>query len=252
MNSIAWSTISFVQLRTPKNFVGTLDAIKDASYAGVAIEYPLLSPSLKENPREVAKLVKAARLELVAVAVSLSPATVRFAQKVDGKLGTLCLFEKGFDVAVAKSRKLLKISSELGITIALHPHVRSNVESSSQVSEFLNRCKPFSPTICFDSAHFPALGIDVENFVRRFAGKISVAHLKDLREAKPAPDIVYEKDFVDIGDGVVDFRKTLSALKKSYYSGWLIVEVDYPQEETAAVSVKKNYERLTHLLLNIS
>ncbi len=192
--------------------------------------------------------MEARKLATVAVAVTFEKDTAYFTQKVDGKVGTLCLFEKSLETAAKKTKDLLRLYSKLGLSLSAQPHVRSNVESVEQTRELLERCKPLYPTLTFDTAHLTALGIDLEEFISIFGDKISMVHLKDLKGMKETRKIDFDRDFVDIGDGIVNFPKVLKALKEVHYDGWLVVEVDHAQEKTIFGSIKKNYERLIPIL----
>ena len=60
--------------------------------------------------------------------------------------------------------------------------------------------------------------------------------------------IDYDKDFVDLGEGVVDMPAVARALNKAKYKGWIMVEVDFPHKGSMAESAKKNYKYLQKLL----
>ncbi len=213
------------------------------------IEYDLLPISLKRSPEKVLEQVKKRDLEIVAVAVTFEKDTAYFSEKVGGKIGTLCLFEKNFETAAAKTKELSKLYAGFhNVILSAQPHVRSNVESIEQTKKLLEYCAPYEPTLTFDTAHLTALGVDLEKFIDIFGKKISMVHLKDLKGMKDIRQIDFNKDFVDISDGIVDFPKTLKALKKSGYDGWLVVEVDAPQESTVFASIRKNFERLSKIL----
>ena len=71
--------------------------------------------------------------------------------------------------------------------------------------------------------------------------------IRDRAHVDPAK-IDYDKDFVDLGEGVVDFKAVMKALKDIKYKGWLMVEVDFPHKESMAESAKTNYKYLQKLL----
>ncbi len=246
---LACSTLTFGKTKTEKDFTDALDAVKSAGYRGVQIERDLLPDSLLQRPKEVRQLVTSAGLRTVAVAVTSDPYDIRFTDEVDGRIGTLCLFEKSFEEAARQIRKLLRLSSKHGVNLAVHPHVRSNVETIQSVEEILNLA-PDDPnlSLVFDSAHFTALGWDIINFLRRFHTYVSIAHIKDLKRLKSPSKIDYDRDFADIGDGIVDFKELMKEFKRIRFSGWLVVEVDHPQLRTPAASARRNYEKLSRLM----
>jgi sugar phosphate isomerase/epimerase len=211
-----------------------LDDISRAGYAGVQLEYDPLPASLKKDPKWAAELVKASGLFPVAVAVTFDPATASFARDVAAPVGTLCLFEGDFERAVEKTRKLAKLYSSMGLDLSIQPHVRSDIQNTRQLDELLRACEPLRPSVCFDTAHLTALGVDLRAFLRRYRERISIVHVKD-----------YETDFVDVGDGRVDMRGILSEFEKSGYSGWYVVEVDHAHHGSEIDSIRRNFERLS-------
>ncbi|MGI0078108.1 MAG: sugar phosphate isomerase/epimerase family protein [Nitrososphaerales archaeon] len=235
-------------MKSERKFVKILSVISESGYEGLQIEYDLLPDSLLREPKRVSSLIGDASLETVAVAITANPYNIHFTSEINGKVGTLCLFEKSFKEATRETQKLLRVCAKLGVKLAVHPHVRSNVETIQQVEDILASCDDRNLSLVFDSAHFTALGWDLTNFLERFHENISVVHIKDLRRLKSPSTINYNRDFVDIGDGIIDFDRLINSFKKIGYDGWLIMEVDHSQQANPAVSVKKNYDRLSSLV----
>jgi sugar phosphate isomerase/epimerase len=245
---LACSSITFGELDKESEVVQMLLDIKEAGYDALQIEHRFLPKSLRRDPQRVAKLVRDTGIRSVAVAVTTDPYTVRFTKEVDGKVGTLCLFEKNAKRALNQALKIAKVSRGSGVTLAIHPHIQSDVQTIQEVEKMLDYCKAYSPKLVFDTAHFTALGWDLHNFIARFHNFIAVAHIKDLKRLRSPDKISYRHDFLDVGDGIIDFKRVISSLKEFTFRGWLIVEIDYPQESTAAKSIRKNYERLSRFL----
>lgn len=245
---LACSTLTFGKIGTREEFVQVLNMMKGAGYGGVQIERNLLPDLLLRRPKLVKQLVTDARLKTIAVAVTTDPYDIQFTAKVDGKIGTLCLFERDFESAAIKTKKLLKLSSKLNVNLAVHPHIRSNVDTIQSVEEILNVAdKNPNFSLVFDSAHFTALGWDLSIFLERFHKNISIAHIKDLKRLMSPSKVDYDRDFADIGDGAVDFRKLIREFKRVHFNGWLVVEVDHPQLRSPSESAKVNFKRLSKL-----
>jgi sugar phosphate isomerase/epimerase len=246
---LSCAALGWGKIADEKQFSKILRSIKDAGYDGVGIEYEVIPDSLKKNPGQVKKLAKKAGLEVVSMALNeTTPDMAVVAKKMGAESGWLCLLEKDSKTAQRVTNTLTKAFKDEGLKIAIHPHVRSNAENYKQLDEILRRAKPLSPGICFDSAHLEALRVDLPDFIKRYSDRIVLAHLKDLR-ARVSPDkIDYDKDFVDLGEGVVDFKAVIKALKSIGYRGWLMVEVDFPHKESMDESVAKNYQYLKSLL----
>ncbi|MDA4134592.1 MAG: sugar phosphate isomerase/epimerase [Thaumarchaeota archaeon] len=243
---ISCAALGWGDIKDVKQFVEILDSIKDAGYEGVGIEYAVMPEVLKKNPARVKKLAKQAGLEVVSMALNETTTDMAdVAKKMGAESGWLCLFEKD-DKSAAKVTKALTVAfGEKGMKIAVHPHVRSNAENLRQLDALL---KASHAGICFDSAHLEALRIDLPKFIAKYKGSIVLVHLKDLREHVDPAKIDYDKDFVDLGEGVVDMPAVALALKKARYKGWIMVEVDFPHKGSMAESAKKNYKYLQKLM----
>ncbi len=245
---LSCSTITWGDLKDEADFDRALITIKKTGYQDVGVEYFQAPPALKKDPSKGAELIKKHGLSSSAVSIDTSPEMGRIIKGFGARLGWLCLFEKDSEVATEKTKRLVAACAKLGVEVALHPHVRSNIETTEQIDKIIKACEPNRTTVCFDTAHLTALGIDLEKFVDRYASRISLVHLKDLRKMRPIKKIDYNKDFVDLGDGIVDITGAMNALRKMNYRGAVMVEVDSPQKGTVEASVRKNFEVLTSLV----
>jgi inosose dehydratase len=167
------------------------------------------------------------------------------AAEMGAESGWLCLFEKDQKTAADVTKKLTRAFEQKGMKVAVHPHVRSNAENLKQLDNLLKVSKA---DVCFDTAHLEALRIDLPKFIRKYRDNIVLAHIKDLRDHVDPAKIDYDRDFVDLGEGVVDFEAVMEAFKDTGYKGWLMVEVDFPHKDSMAESAKTNYKYLKKLL----
>ena len=246
MMKISCAALGWGDIKSVKQFSEILGSIKDAGYDGVGIEYAVMPDVLKKNPARVKALAKKAGLEVVSMALNETTSDMAdVAKKMGAESGWLCLFEKDDKTAAKVTKRLTRAFGEKGMKIAVHPHVRSNAENLAQLDQLL---KVSDAGICFDSAHLEALRIDLPQFIARYGDRIALAHLKDLRDHVDPAKIDYDKDFVDLGEGVVDFKAVVRALKDIKYGGWLMVEVDFPHKDSMADSAKTNYKYLQKLL----
>jgi sugar phosphate isomerase/epimerase len=213
----------------------------------VGIEYPLLSGLSKGDLGLTGSAPKRAGLTVSAVAIDTSPGMAKIVRGFGASVGWLCLFESDIDSAIEKTRKLARVSTRASVDVALHPHVRSNIETTEDLEKILKACAPDRVSVCVDPAHLTGLDIDVPAFINRYKRSISLVHFKDLRSRKPQEEIDYVTDFVDLGEGVADLKGTLRALRAIGYSGAVMVEVDYPQKGAVEISAKKNYDFLVSL-----
>jgi len=97
--------------------------------------------------------------------------------------------------------------------------------------------------ICYNTGEALARKLDAATGIRDLGGKqISHVHLKDVRLAEGQPP-----DFdIHLGEGNVDFRAVVQALRAVAFGGWVIVET--PPGKNPAASARKNIQFATELL----
>jgi sugar phosphate isomerase/epimerase len=248
MMKLSCAALGWGNITTEKEFSAILAQIKEAGYAGVGIEYDVIPDSLKKNPAKVKALAKKAGLEVVSMALNkTTPDMADVAKAMGAESAWLCLFEKDDKTAADVTKKLVKAFKKNKMKVAVHPHVRSNAENLKQLDALL---KATDADICFDSAHLEALRIDLSKFIKKYGDRIALVHLKDLRGHIDPAKIDYDKDFVDLGEGVCDLKAVAKALKDIDYDGWLMVEVDFPHKDDMAEASRKNYVFLEKLFTN--
>ena len=244
---LSCSTITWGELRGIDEFDRALASIKALGYSDVGIEYPLLAALSPEDLKLARSAAKRAGLTVSAVAIDASAGMPKIVKGFDSSVGWLCLFESDIDSAIEKTKKLASASAKAGVDVALHPHVRSNIQTTEDLEKIMKACAPNKVSVCVDPAHLTGLDIDIPKFISSYKRSISLVHFKDLRSKKAQKDIDYETDFVDLGEGVADLKGTLKALRAIDYAGAVMVEVDYPQKGTVELSARKNYEFLVSL-----
>lgn len=140
----------------------------------------------------------------------------------------------GAEEAAALSEDLETLSasiSELGVTMALHPHAGSLVERARDVERI------FEASIgwCLDTGHLLIGEIDPVRFAERLGERIVHVHLKDVDAALIAALRDGELTLLDatrcglfrpLGDGDVNLSGVLRALSEGGYEGWLTIEQD--------------------------
>jgi len=246
---LSCSAIAWGEVKDVPGFKRIAASVSEAGYEGIGIEYNLLPQELRDRPELILDFAKDEDLEVPSMAINENtPYMAEAAKRMGAESGWLCLFEKDDQAATDVTRMHLREFQKRGLKVGLHPHIRSNVESNAQVDALITACRPSDVGICFDSAHQEALSMDLPGFIERYSDRLTLVHLKDLRVKKDPKDIDFDRDFVDLGDGVVDFGAIMGALKKVRYKGWLMVEVDFLHKITVEESIKKNLDYLSPLL----
>jgi sugar phosphate isomerase/epimerase len=118
-----------------------------------------------------------------------------------------------------------------------HPHLTTLARNAEEVDRLYEYADKKLIGLLLDTAHLLAVGEDPEKFVRRYSSRIAHTHLKDLGQG----------NFLELGEGEVDFPGVMKALVDVGYNGWLTAELDVPHK-SAFESAKANKAYLDRLL----
>jgi len=124
-----------------------------------------------------------------------------------------------------------------GLRTAFHHHCAGYVETPEEIARLLELTDPQIIGLVFDTGHyvFGSGDYDVITGLERFKDRIWYVHLKDCRQdiaRKSREDgwdyfqSLQHGIFCELGQGCVDFRKTLRWLKDARYEDYVLVEQD--------------------------
>ena len=128
-----------------------------------------------------------------------------------------------------------RYARERGLVTAFHPHAASYIERPEEIARLMRDTDPSVVGLCLDTGHIAYGGGDPAEIARAHARRVRHVHLKDMRREVRADALARQLDFREavgldvfapLGDGSLDLRGTLSALRAVEYAGWLIVEQD--------------------------
>lgn len=156
-------------------------------------------------------------------------------------------------------RTISKAAMESGITPLLHHHGATHIERGDEIRHFLDAVDGLE--LLFDTAHWYPYSKnypegDVTDGIERFADDIEYVHLKDIapgtaftenRDALSNPNphldnvINYFRTFTDLGNGVIDFESTLTALNSVDYDGHYSIEIEN-QIDKSLIHAKENID----------
>jgi inosose dehydratase len=131
--------------------------------------------------------------------------------------------------------EVARYARERGLVTAFHPHAASYVERPEEIARLMRDTDPTLVGLCLDTGHIAYGGGDPAEIARAHARRVRHVHLKDLRRDVRTDALARHLDFRDavgldvfapLGDGSLDLRGTLAALRAADYAGWLIVEQD--------------------------
>jgi inosose dehydratase len=156
--------------------------------------------------------------------------------------------------------RIRDLAGERGITATLHPHVGTVVEKTSEVERVLNGS---DIPLCLDTGHLLIGGTDPAQLASDVPGRIAHTHLKDvdagLAERVQRGELSYSEAvdqgmYRPLGQGDVDFGRTVRALEGARYTGWYVMEQDTilhgepPPGAGPIADVRASLDHLTGLL----
>lgn len=142
-----------------------------------------------------------------------------------------------------------------GLRLVYHHHMGTVVESEADIDAFMETTGP-SVHLLLDTGHATFAGADPVALARRYRGRISHFHAKDVRpdvmqrarsERLSFLDAVIAGVFTVPGDGCVDYPAVLRELPG--YSGWAVVEAEQnPDKAHPLTYAKMGYSNLRRYL----
>ena len=137
-----------------------------------------------------------------------------------------------WDALFATLAMVEEIGAKHGLSVVLHPHYGTEIESPEHVQRFLEGC---DTALCLDTGHSMIGGGDPVALTEAEAARIRHVHLKDvdrdLAERVVSGTLPYEQAvrdglYMPLGDGDVDVRRVLEVLDGEGYDGWYVLEQD--------------------------
>jgi inosose dehydratase len=216
-------------------------------FVPIMIHEPDLAPT-RESARRAAGQLAAAGAE-VFVAAIVQDAGWSAPQPLD---------DEGWRRAGTHLHELADAAAAEGVTLVLHPHVGTLVESAADVERALAHTDvPW----CFDTGHLLIGGIEPVQFVRDHSERIGHVHLKDvdatLAERVRGGELSLVQAtqmglFRPLGDGDARLEEVVRLLDQMGYERWLVLEQDIaitgtepPADGGPALDVARSIEFLS-------
>jgi inosose dehydratase len=129
--------------------------------------------------------------------------------------------------AVNGLNELGRISQEHGIKVAFHP---GRNQTRDIIRRVMDESDPKHVFFCADVGHLAGAGYDPVEAVKTYGSRIAASHWKDFDPNIPFRRADYAEtikgDFVELGQGVVDFPALVKLFKEMNYTGWVQLELD--------------------------
>jgi inosose dehydratase len=114
------------------------------------------------------------------------------------------------------------VKGETGIQPSYHNHMGQLGETPEEVDIIFNEMNHEYILALLDVAHYTQGGGNPAEAVMKYKDILFATHIKDTK----ANDSKSGYQFVELGQGRVDFPKVFDALKKVKFNGWNIIELD--------------------------
>ena len=124
------------------------------------------------------------------------------------------------------------LAGQHGLTVALHPHVDTLIETAAQVERALEE---LDVGWCLDTGHLFIGGVDPAEFAQDHGHRVAHVHLKDVDASVAARlrsgeasllDATRHGLFLPLGRGDGRIESVLRALAAHGYDGWFVLEQD--------------------------
>jgi inosose dehydratase len=133
-----------------------------------------------------------------------------------------------------------RLHDELGMSVVVHHHAGTFVETPAEVDRLLAETDPARVGLLLDTGHYVYGGGDPLELLETHGPRVRYVHLKDVRGSElqrvRSSDVTMDEAwrrgvFCPLGEGVVDFPRVVEALRARGYEDWLIVEQDVVPDE---------------------
>lgn len=140
-----------------------------------------------------------------------------------------------------------KRAADYGIQTGFHNHMGSIGQTPEQVDAILDAADPRYVKLELDTGHYLQGGGDPAEAIRKYHDRLLFLHLKDVEPA--ATKSGYQ--FVELGQGRVNFVAIFEALRATHFRGWGVVELDGERngvDRTPKQSAEMSKDYLVHKL----
>jgi inosose dehydratase len=160
-------------------------------------------------------------------------------------------------IAAGVERTAEAVREATGLQTVFHHHCATFIETPAEIEALMERTDPNLVGLCLDTGHATYGGGNPLHMLSRYAGRLRHVHFKDCSPSVAARARAENWDylqairqglFCELGQGEVDFDGILTHLRRTGYTGWIVVEQDVLAEMgTPAASAQRNREFLRRL-----
>lgn len=228
-----------------ERYLQAIDDVGKAGYRGIQLRANVVPPH-KDHPTPLRARLEKNGLGLAClssgnVALDGDPEAeigrhlghARFVKALGGSHLQLLDDQRSTDPAQAGGRiaelgrrmgEIGRRAGDLGVTVVYHNHMGSLSQAPEELVRVLDAAPADHVRLLLDVAHYQQGGGDPAAGLRKHAGRLGMVHLKDVRPAAAGSPHPYQ--WVELGQGTVDFPAVFKALDDVDFAGWGIVELD--------------------------
>lgn len=235
---------SGIQLYTVRNecekdFAGTLKAVAEMGYQGVEFAWNYGGMS----PEELAAFLKELGLSACGLHVPIEQAldgeseAYAYAKAIGAPYIITSLpaeVEKDWYAAIEQVKKAGEIARAQGVTFTYHHHAQEfqKIDGEYALDLLYKKTDPQAVLVELDTYWLTLGGVDPVKYIRKYAGRVRLLHLKDMNAA--------DRSFAEVGTGLMDLPAIFDAAQDVGIQ-WIIVEQDVckgPAIESARISIE--------------
>ncbi len=146
----------------------------------------------------------------------------------------------GLKLFVEMLKPVIEHAEKEGVLLLIEPEPGLLIETADQFLEFIGNIKSPMVGCNFDIGHSYCVGDDPASTIPRLAKYIKHFHLEDIASTRVHHHLIP-------GDGAIDFKAAIEAIKAIGYKEWVTIEL-YPYVEDPDQAAKLARERIAPLL----
>lgn len=146
----------------------------------------------------------------------------------------------GLKLFVEMLKPVIEHAEKEGVLLLIEPEPGLLIETADQFLEFMGHIKSPMVGCNFDIGHSYCVGDDPASTIPKLAKYIKHYHLEDIANTRVHHHLIP-------GDGAIDFKAAIEAIKATGYKDWVTIEL-YPYVEDPDQAAKLARERIAPLL----
>jgi len=223
--------------RIDADLPGVLDEVAELGYAGVE-----MSPVQLEKYPDPRKLFASRNLSLIGLHMGvgdlkLVDTALKLLRKAEGRY---LLFSGAggrgnTEQEYRQNSKFLqdagKEAKKYNVRVCYHNHAQEIINNAIGMKIVCEETEPELVSLCVDTFWVQYGGLSPVDFIKENLNRVAYLHLKDMRD----------REFVELGQGVIDFPAVIKAVK-SIALEWAVVEQDRTKRTTKeSMEISRRY-----------